>query len=78
MKIVIDSKVLKKVSKQLNNHLKTLKHQPLELNLSASEEDAEMVIKSEESRLRIDFKTEPQKSIPPWHMIDRIIFLEKP
>ena len=58
MKILMDSKTVKKVSKQLNNHLKTLKHQPLAIDLNVNDADVEMIINSEESRLRIDFYIE--------------------
>lgn len=55
MKLLMDSATVKKVSKQLNHHLKTLKHQPLSINLNRDNDDIELIINSDESRLRIDF-----------------------
>lgn len=51
----MDSATVKKVSKQLNHHLKTLNHQPISLTLNRDNDDVELIINSDESRLRIDF-----------------------
>lgn len=56
MKVIIDSRTLKKVSKKLHNHAKTLRVQPLSLEINIDEAD-EINIKvvSEESHLDLDF-----------------------
>ncbi len=61
MNVLMDSETVKKVSKQLNHHIKTLKHQPLSIDLNVEESEVEIIINSEESRLRIDFWAEKTK-----------------
>ncbi len=61
MKFIINSDKAKEVSKMINRHCKNLKHQPLIINLNEENGEVELIMESQESRLRIDFEIETSK-----------------